>query len=612
MRPSALAVLRRLLCLALLLLPALAVAGKAAPLVLQPGEGRHELTPQLRWHYDPAAQADAETMFTLADGGGFSPLPDGRATFGFQPGAFWFHAVLVNHDPDNLRRLLVQQYPLSDRIDLYQRGRDGRISLQRSGDHLPFDSRAVKHRQPNFWVDLPLGEPVELLVRVESESSMQVPLVLYTTAAFTAMAHDGQLGIGLYYGILLALLFYNLILWVKLRDGSYFWYMAHITAFGLVLFCLNGLAFKYLWPDSIWLQDRCVPISICLAQIGMQQFVRHFLGLAQRWREADRFSLAMIALFVILGIASIWLPYRVATTLASALVLPSVAWVAIVSLGMLRRGYTPARILLWAWAAYLIGTAAFTLVAFGVLPKVFLTEYGVQIGSALEMILLSFALAYRYAALRNENEKLVREANEQLERKVAERTSELQVALEQLAEINRRDGLTGVFNRHHFREQLESLLRDSRTGHRNLGVLMVDVDHFKRINDQLGHLAGDECLRKVAQTMRDTLEPFGGIVARFGGEEFVAALPGSNEARALEAAEAVRMRIAATPIEVEGKPVPVTVSVGVFSLDAFPLATANPEDALRRADAALYTAKEDGRNCVRRLTPRMNAPERRA
>ncbi|HEX5756793.1 MAG TPA: 7TM diverse intracellular signaling domain-containing protein [Arenimonas sp.] len=608
---SAWVVLRRLLLIALLLLPAMAAAERTAALSLQPGEGRHELTPQLRWHYDGSAQASAEAMFAQAAGGDFEALPEGRATFGFQPGAFWFYAVLVNHDPDNVRRLLVQQYPLSDRIDLYQRGSDGAIRLQRSGDHLPFESRAVKHRQPNFWVDLPLGEPIEVLVRVESQSSMQVPLVLYTTAAFTAMAHDGQLVIGLYYGILLALLFYNLILWVKLRDRSYFWYMAHITAFGLVLFCLNGLAFKYLWPNNIWLQDRCVPISICLAQIGMQQFVRHFLGLSQRWREADHFSLAMIALFVTLGIVSIWMPYRLATTLASALVLPSVAWIAIVSVGMLRRGYTPARILLWAWAAYLVGTAAFTLVAFGVVPKMFLTEYGVQIGSAMEMILLSFALAYRYAALRNENEKLVHEANEQLERKVAERTSELQVALEQLAEINRRDGLTGVFNRHHFREQLESLLRDSRTGHRNLGVLMVDVDHFKRINDQIGHLAGDECLRKVAQTMRDTLEPFGGIVARFGGEEFVAALPGSNEARALEAAEAVRMRIAATPIEVEGQSVPVTVSVGVFSLDAFPLANANPEDALRRADAALYTAKEDGRNCVRRLNPRMDAPERR-
>jgi two-component system, sensor histidine kinase LadS len=589
--------LGRLLLAGLCLISVAATQAADGMLVLHAGEGTHELSPHLRWLHDAEASASAESMFARAAAGEFAPLPGGRATFGFQAGAFWFHAVLRNEDPAETRRLLVQQYPLSDRIDLYQRGADGRIVLQRSGDALPFAERAVKHRQPNFWVELPAGEPVELLVRVESQSSMQVPLTLYTQGDFTAMTRDGQLGIGLYYGILLALFFYNLILWATLRDASYFWYMVHISAFGLVLFCLNGLAFEYLWPNNTWLQDRSIPISICLAQIGMQQFVRHFLELSQRWRRADALSLGFIAFFVLLGAASLTLPYRVSTTLASAMVLPSVAWVAIVGVVVLRRGYRPAGIFLAAWAAYLAGTAAYTLVAFGVLPKMFLTEYGVQIGSALEMILLSFALAYRYAALRNENERLVQETNEQLEHKVAERTAALSEALERLAEVNRRDGLTGVFNRHHFREQLESLLCDSRTGHRNLGVLMVDVDHFKRINDSLGHLAGDECLRKVAQTMRDTLEPFGGIVARFGGEEFVAALPGCNEARALEAAEAVRQRIAAYPIPVEGREVQLTVSVGVFSLDAYPIE--NPEDALRRADEALYSAKEEGRNCVR-------------
>lgn len=571
------------------------------PLRLAQGVGLHELNSHLTFNHDVNASATPEQMLELARDGGFSPLPDGRATFGFKAGAFWFHTRLVNQDPDETRRLLVQQYPLSDRIDLYQARADGSLDLQRSGDALPFAERAVKHRQPNFWVDLPVGQAVELLVRVESQSSMQVPLVLYTTGAFTAMVRDGQFGIGLYYGIMLALFFYNLILWVTLRDASYFWYMVHISAFGLVLFCLNGLAFEYLWPANTWLQDRCVPISICLAQIGMQQFVRHFLELSQRWRRADWGSLGLIGFFILLGLASLVLPYRTSTTLASAMVLPSVAWVAVVSIAVMRRGYRPARIFLAAWSAFLIGTAAYTLVAFGALPKLFITEYGVQIGSALEMILLSFALAYRYAALRNENEVLVQQANEQLELKVTERTAELRVAMEKLAEVNRRDGLTGVFNRHHFREQLESLLCDSRTGHRNLGVLMVDIDHFKRINDSLGHLAGDECIRAVASCMRATLEPFGGIVARFGGEEFVAALPGCNEQRALEAAEAVRHRIAAQDFEVEGQRVKLTVSVGVYCLDAYRLE--NPEDALRRADEALYSAKEEGRNCVRRAGP---------
>ncbi len=583
------------------LLFVLMAPAQGQPLELLPGEGEHSLTPHLRYYHDTSSALGADEVFERAGSADFQPLPGGRPTFGFQAGAFWFHAVLINRDPAESRRLLVQQYPLSDRVDLYVRDATGTITHQASGDALPFDNRAVEHRQPNFRVDLPPGEPVELLVRVESQSSMQVPLVLYTHAAFTSMASASQIGIGLYYGILLALFFYNLILWITLRDAGYFWYMAHISAFGLVLFCLNGLAFEHLWPDWLWVQDKCVPVSICLAQIFMQQFVRYFLELDKRWRAADKVSLALIAIFVALASASLILPYRIATTAASALVLPSVLWVAVVGVAVLRRGYTPARIFLMAWAAFLAGTAAYTLVAFGVLPKMFITEYGVQVGSALEMVLLSFALAYRYAALRGENDRLVREANEQLERKVAERTEELRTALEQLAEVNRRDGLTGVFNRHHFRELLERHLRDARQEDQHLAVLMVDVDHFKRINDSLGHLAGDECIRQVARCMRDVLAPHGGVVARFGGEEFVAALPGMAAHDALVAAEAVRRAVAEQVIEIEDQTVRLTVSIGVHSLDTYRIV--DPEDALRAADEALYSAKEEGRNCVRPVMP---------
>jgi hypothetical protein len=273
-------------------------------LLLEPGIGIHEISPQLRWHHDVDATATAMQMFERAAEGRFEPLPGGRPTFGFQSGAFWFHLQVENRDSAESRRLLVQQYPLSDSIELHLRYPDGRVTRQVSGDRLPFDQRAVKHRQPNFWVDLPLGQRVEMLVRVESESSMQVPLVLYTQAAFTALSSDAQIGIGLYYGILIALFFYNLILWATLRDASYFWYMVHISAFGLVLFCLNGLAFEYLWPRGIWLQDKAVPISICLAQVGMQQFARHFLELDQRWRRADWISLGLIGAFVLLGASS--------------------------------------------------------------------------------------------------------------------------------------------------------------------------------------------------------------------------------------------------------------------------------------------------------------------
>ena len=199
------------------------------------------LAPQTSYLHDAGGAASVEDARRLLAEGRFAPLPEGDASFGFQTGAFWFRVNVVNGNPREQRWLLVQQYALSDRIDVYARYPDGHIVHHAGGDTFPFEQRSIRYRHPNFWLDLPSGQPVELLVRVQSQSSMQVPLFLYTPAAFAELSRDGQLGIGIYYGILLALFFYNLVLWLSLRDASYFWYLCHITAFGLVLFTLNGL-----------------------------------------------------------------------------------------------------------------------------------------------------------------------------------------------------------------------------------------------------------------------------------------------------------------------------------------------------------------------------------
>ena len=584
----------------LLSLPAF--AGPA--LELAPGVRSVALSPHLSYHHDrQASDRPVDAWRRVADGG-FEPLPDGKDAFGFQRGAFWFHATIVNHAPDESRWLLVQEYPLSDRLEIYLRYPDGRVVEYVGGDHVPFSERAVRYRHPNFFVDLPAGTPVELLLRVKSESSMQVPLQLYTQAAFTEVSRDAQLAIGLYYGILLALFFYNLVLWISLRDASYFWYLCHITAFGLVLFTLNGLGFEYLWPRSPWLADHMVPISICLALVAMLQFARIFLELPDRAPRLNAGTVALIAFFVVFGVASVWLPYRISTPVASRAVLLGVLWIVLATLYVLRRGYTPARLLLLAWSMFLLGTAIFTLLAFGVLPKNFATEYGVQIGSALEMLLLSVALGYRYAQLRNENQRITAEANRRLERSVAERTRELQKALSQLEETHerlqdssRRDALTGLYNRSYFHEGFERLLSRCRQARRPLSLLMVDLDHFKSINDRYGHLVGDDCLRWAAQRIGRTLRPHDALLARFGGEEFVVVLPDHDLRAAVAVAEEVRRSLVAEACESQGVRLRVSASIGVHTIA--PDAADDIDDALDTADKALYAAKANGRDCVR-------------
>jgi diguanylate cyclase (GGDEF)-like protein len=286
-------------------------------------------------------------------------------------------------------------------------------------------------------------------------------------------------------------------------------------------------------------------------------------------------------------------------------VLLCVLWVAVSSIVVLRSGYAPARIFLLAWSLFLAGTAAIAALAFGLLPKNMLTEYGVQIGSALEMLLLSIALSYRYAVLRNENERIVNEANLQLERKVAQRTQEVRSALMQLEDAHRRlrdssrrDGLTGLYNRTHFHEGFEALLREGREQGRPVSLLMIDLDHFKSINDRYGHLVGDDCLRWAAQRIGQALRVHeNSLLARFGGEEFVVVLPGHDLHGAVNVAESLRRRLIEEPCVSGPHRLRVSASIGVHTID--PGNEADSDAALSVADQALYSAKANGRDCVR-------------
>ena len=180
-------------------------------------------------------------------------------------------------------------------------------------------------------------------------------------------------------------------------------------------------------------------------------------------------------------------------------------------------------------------------------------------------------------------------ANRRLEARIAERTRELEDLNRQLAELVTEDALTGVANR----RALETGLRrewfrgiDQR---RPLGMLMIDVDHFKAYNDEHGHLEGDAQLRGIAQRLQKLHDPQRELLARYGGEEFALLLPGVHPDEALRRAEALRADIA-------GSGIGMTVSIGVASF--VPSVQVEPDSLLRRADAALYAAKRGGRNRV--------------
>ena len=180
-----------------------------------------------------------------------------------------------------------------------------------------------------------------------------------------------------------------------------------------------------------------------------------------------------------------------------------------------------------------------------------------------------------------------------LESTVSERTAELQAANERLLRLAVRDGLTGLYNHRRFQEALvEEIARCTRSDSK-MSLLMIDVDHFKRLNDTMGHPAGDDVLRAIADHLTSALRTID-LCARYGGEEFAVILPGANPAEARVVAERIRATIESTMNDVPGRP-SVTISVGLAS---WPGDGATGEALLGSADRALYAAKGAGRNRV--------------
>ncbi len=225
------------------------------------------------------------------------------------------------------------------------------------------------------------------------------------------------------------------------------------------------------------------------------------------------------------------------------------------------------------------------------------------------LISLSFSLGAAICALVVYRKQLIwqRETAERLEDSIQSRTLELQVALTELAEKNRAleqqntlDALSGVRNRAYFDKKIQAEMKRSRREQRPLALVMLDIDHFKQINDQHGHLAGDAVIRGVAQRIQSLLKRSSDHVCRYGGEEFALILPNTDAEGVVALAEQIRQSIAETPFDTEIGALSVQISAGCYAAVAESAMVSS--HYIQAADAALYRAKHAGRNQVQ-LTP---------
>ncbi|ANI13256.1 MULTISPECIES: hybrid sensor histidine kinase/response regulator [Pseudomonas] len=338
---------------------------------------------------------------------------------GYSRSVFWIRLDLdyrPQESQDPAPWLLELAYPPLDRLDLYLPGADGKYQLaQRTGDTLPFASRPISLTNYLFDLKLAPGKPLRVYLRLESQGSIQAPLTLWSPKAYMENLPGNVYVLGIIYGVLLVMLVYNLFIFVSVRDTSYLYYILYIASFGLYQVSVNGAGIEYFWPNSPWWANAATPFLIGSASLFGCQFARSFLHTREHSPWVDRTLLALMAVGALVMLLAFSASYALSLRLATYLALAFV--VVIFSAGILAwlRGMRVARYFIFAWTAFLLGGTINTLMVLGFLPNVFFTMYSGQIGSALEVGLLSLALADRINAMKEERTRILQESSRKLE-----------------------------------------------------------------------------------------------------------------------------------------------------------------------------------------------------
>ncbi|ANI56789.1 hybrid sensor histidine kinase/response regulator [Pseudomonas sp. DR 5-09] len=368
---------------------------------------------------DPSGQASIADVRAQAAAGNFKPHDKATLNAGYSRSAFWLK-IDLHYRPTNPSAqrswLLELAYPPLDHLDLYLPDAAGDYRLVRqTGDALPFASREI--RQNNYLFDLAFKPDQQRTVylRLSSEGSIQAPVTLWSSTAYLEDQPVRLYVLGIIYGVLLGMLVYNLFIYLSVRDTSYLYYIFYIASFGLYQLSVNGAAVEYFWPDNPWWANAATPFFIGCAGLFGSQFARSFLQTKNHSRWLDRLLIALIVFGAVVIGLSLMTSYGLALRLATTLALTFT--VVIFAAGILAwwRGLRVARYFIIAWSAFLIGGIVNTMMVLGLLPNVFLTMYASQIGSAIEVALLSLALADRINAMREQQAQTLFDAGQKLE-----------------------------------------------------------------------------------------------------------------------------------------------------------------------------------------------------
>lgn len=365
-----------------------------------------------------------------------------------KPSTYWFK-ITIRNISSHKQFILLLDNPMLTNVGLYRPAdSSGQVFLE---EHVtkyePFHARENHNPSPEFHITQAIGTTATYYIKVSSLTQLLIPLKIGSTDTMGFDNTGKNLWYGFYFGIMLVMFFYNLFIYLSIKDKSYLYYIFYILSVTLVQLNTTGLGFKYLWSDFPDFEIYNTYIFSALTAFASIAFVKKFLHTKHYTPRADKFFWVFVVayLFTILNvfIGDKHLSYNLLNVNALPLSLFLIGNAAYIRY---KYKYRPAIFFLISWSIFLLGIIFYVLKDYSIVPYNLYTASSVQIGSAIEIILLSFALADRINILERQNResrenalratqetaRLIREQNIILEQKVKERTEELERSNEDL------------------------------------------------------------------------------------------------------------------------------------------------------------------------------------
>ncbi len=559
-----------LLCSLLLALPAAAVPLSA---IDDGALGR-----EARYFQEDGRALDLSAAQALVEMQGFAERDQAVTSFGIGPHPVWVHLPLENTDSAALARRLVIGVTWLNRLDVYL-VRDGKVIAQwLAGDA---DTRWQKPEAGLGYVFAHDFAPglTELYVRAEAPDPLLISLQVLAPDVLVRAERSMAYSYGLVYGLLLALVAYNALLYFGMRQRSHKDYAIYLALFMLLNMGYTGHGYAWLWPQSTVLQNFMVLVLMVVMPCAGLRFASGFLELpryAPRLaRVVSLFSMALLLLITVLTLLQ-W--QRAAALLAFSVLSGFAFFMVWLGVHAIRQQRTAGRYFLTGASSARVGAGITSLTGGGFLPYSDVGFRAAEIGFSIEAILLSLAVAYHV----RQQERARREA-------------------EELAQV---DPLTGLYNRRAFLTTAEALWSVAHRHERSLVMVMLDVDGFKAVNERYGHAVGDAALEKITELVQQVCRP-GDLLARWGGEEFVLLLPEMTEIEGWHVAERLRRQLGAEALKAGSVTLFMQASFGVAASEGM----ATLKALMHEVDRQLYRAKQAGGNQVCASTVALPAME---